>query len=59
MRTIRIEIEAMTRIQYANPFLRQGYVEVAEWLRRFAANEMGSAREGSNPFLDAIVHPFF
>ena len=25
--------------------------EVAEWLRRQTANLLGSAREGSNPFL--------
>ena len=30
--------------------------EVAEWLRRQTANLLGSAREGSNPFL---VESFF
>ena len=28
--------------------------EVAEWLRRWTANPMCSAREGSNPFLVGI-----
>ena len=30
--------------------------EVAEWLRRWTANPMGSARVGSNPIL--VVHFF-
>ena len=29
--------------------------EVAEWLRRWTANPMGSARVGSNPILVEIV----
>ena len=29
--------------------------EVAEWLRRWTANPMCSAREGSNPFLVEIL----
>jgi hypothetical protein len=29
--------------------------EVAEWLRRWTANPMCSAREGSNPFLVEVV----
>ena len=31
--------------------------EVAEWLRRWTANPLGSARVGSNPILVAIVFP--
>ena len=33
---------------------------MAEWLRRWTANPMGSARVGSNPILVVIffVHPF-
>ena len=29
--------------------------EVAEWLRRWTANPMGSARVGSNPILVGII----
>ena len=29
--------------------------EVAEWLRRWTANPMGSARVGSNPILVGIL----
>ena len=33
--------------------------KVAEWLRRWTANPMGSARVGSNPILvDAVWHEF-
>ena len=33
--------------------------EVAEWLRRWTANPMGSARVGSNPILvDIFFSPF-
>ena len=33
--------------------------EVAEWLRRWTANPMGSARVGSNPILvDTVWHEF-
>lgn len=35
-----------------SPFYRHD--EVAEWLRRWTANPMGSARVGSNPIL--VVH---
>ena len=36
-------------------FSRSEYVdEVAEWLRRWTANPMGSARMGSNPILVGI-----
>ena len=33
------------------------YDEVAEWLRRWTANPMGSARVGSNPIF--VVYTFF
>ena len=33
--------------------------EVAEWLRRWTANPMGSARVGSNPILVDIFSPHF
>ena len=33
--------------------------EVAEWLRRWTANPMGSARVGSNPILVVIFFFFF
>ena len=34
--------------------------EVAEWLRRWTRNPLGSAREGSNPFLvDAFKRTWF
>lgn len=33
--------------------------EVAEWLRRWTANPMGSARVGSNPILVEIFSNFF
>ena len=33
--------------------------EVAEWLRRWTANPMGSARVGSNPILVVIFKLFF
>ena len=33
--------------------------EVAEWLRRWTANPMGSARVGSNPIFVARPHWFY
>ena len=33
--------------------------EVAEWLRRWTANPMGSARVGSNPILVDILKHFW
>jgi hypothetical protein len=33
--------------------------EVAEWLRRWTANPMGSARVGSNPILVGIFDNYF
>ena len=35
------------------------YDEVAEWLRRWTANPMGSARVGSNPILVEIFEKNF
>ena len=32
--------------------------EVAEWLRRWTANPMGSARVGSNPIFVVNLFPF-
>ena len=33
--------------------------EVAEWLRRWTANPLGSARVGSNPIFVALPHWFY
>ena len=33
--------------------------EVAEWLRRWTANPMGSARVGSNPILVVTFEKYF
>ena len=33
--------------------------EVAEWLRRWTANPMGSARVGSNPILVGLFYNVF
>ena len=39
-----------------NRNVREGYDdEVAEWLRRWTANPMGSARVGSNPILVVTI----
>ena len=39
--------------------LLQSIDEVAEWLRRWTANPMGSARVGSNPILVVILKIVF
>ena len=40
-----------SRIQGKNSTVRPWHDEVAEWLRRWTANPLGSARVGSNPIL--------
>ena len=47
----RLRVQMRHKINVVN--MRYGD-EVAEWLRRWTANPMGSARVGSNPILVVI-----
>jgi hypothetical protein len=42
----------------ANYLIKKQVDEVAEWLRRLPAKQMGFAREGSNPFLVDLFFEF-